>query len=321
MVKVDILAVALFLTLSDVFSLKLLRNVRQNKLSFTEIYAKAKKPKSAYQTAAPSKKEKQSKEDKFDAMTRKFMFTLQGLTKTLPDGSRTILKNINLCFYPGAKIGVVGLNGSGKSSLLRVMAGVDKGFDGTAVPMPGASIGYLPQEPTLEGATVIENINIGVQKAQKLLDHYNELTQKCLEPLPDDKMNQVLEEMTAVQESIEAANLWELDRFKERAMEALRCPPADAPVNVLSGGEKRRVALARLLLENHDLLLLDEPTNHLDTDSVSWLEQYLMNFKGTVVAITHDRYFLENSCSWILELDRGEGIPYEGIPLEDTIER
>lgn len=192
------------------------------------------------------------------------------------------------------------------------MAGVDKAFEGTAVPMPGASVGYLPQEPELEGATVIDNINLGVKKGQDLLDKFSELSVKCGEPMSDDEMAAVMAELEEVQNKIDAGNLWELDRFKQRAMEALRCPPPDAEVKYLSGGERRRVALAKLLLENHDLLLLDEPTNHLDAESVAWLEKYLSDFKGTVVGITHDRYFLENSCSWILELDRGEGLPYEG---------
>lgn len=277
------------------------------------LYGKKDKYKQKDDGGGPSKAERQSKQDKFDAIVRKFMFTINKLTKTLPNGSRTILKNINLCFYPGAKIGIVGANGSGKSSLLKIMAGVDKEYDGTAVPMPGISIGYLPQEPVLEGKTVIENINLGVKKGQALLDRYNELSEKCADPSlsPDDLMK-VMNQLEETTNQIDAGNLWELDRFKERAMNALRCPPSDAKIEYLSGGEKRRVALARLLLENHDLLLLDEPTNHLDAESVAWLEQYLSEFKGTVVAITHDRYFLENSCGWILELDRGEGIPYEG---------
>ena len=238
------------------------------------------------------------------------MFTILKLTKKLPNSDRMVLKNINLCFHPGAKIGVVGLNGSGKSTLLKIMAGVEKEFEGTAVPMPGASIGYLPQEPTLEGKTVIDNINLGVQKSQDLLDQFNELSAKMSEPLEEGEMTKLMDEMASLQDQIDAGNLWELERFKERAMDALRCPPPDAEVDVLSGGERRRVAIARLLLENHDLLLLDEPTNHLDAESVAWLEQYLQEFKGTVVAITHDRYFLENSCGWILELDRGEGNAY-----------
>jgi ATPase subunit of ABC transporter with duplicated ATPase domains len=268
--------------------------------------------KQQYKQSAPTKAEKQGRADAFDALTRKFMFTIQGLTKTLPDSGRVILKNINLCFYPGAKIGVVGMNGSGKSSLLRVMAGVDTGFDGTAVPLPGASIGYLAQEPHLEGPTVMDCINQGVAKGQEVLDRFNELGAKCAEPLEDDEMAAVMAEMAELQDKIDAGDLWEIERMKERAMDALRCPPGDADVNVLSGGERRRVAIAKLLLENHDLLLLDEPTNHLDAESVAWLERFLMEFKGTVVAITHDRYFLDNSCGWILELDRGEGIPHEG---------
>mmetsp|Transcript_4755 Transcript_4755/g.7084 ORF Transcript_4755/g.7084 Transcript_4755/m.7084 type:complete len:629 (-) Transcript_4755:129-2015(-) len=288
-------------------------NSNRKVLLTTELNAKKDKKTSTFnKPAAPTKAEKQGREDKFDAMTRKFMFTIQGLTKTLPDGSRTILKNINLCFFPGAKIGVVGSNGSGKSSLLKVMAGVDKEFTGTAVPMPKASVGYLPQEPHLEGKTVLDNINLGVKKSQDLLDRFTELSLKCSEPLSDVEMSAVMNELEETQNKIDAGNLWELDRFKQRAMDALRCPPADSLVQYLSGGEKRRVAIAKLLLENHDLLLLDEPTNHLDAESVAWLEKYLSDFKGTVVAITHDRYFLENSCSWILELDRGEGMPYEG---------
>jgi len=278
-------------------------------------FGKKDKDKAKYTTKKadpPSKAERQSRDDKFDAMTRKFMFTMTQCSKTVADGSKTVLKNINLCFFPGAKIGVVGSNGSGKSSMLKIMAGLDKSFTGTAVPMPSASVGYLPQEPQLIGETVIDNINLGVEKSQKLLDRFNELSLKCAEPLGDDEMAQVMAELDEVQTKIEAQDLWELDRFKQRAMDALRCPPGDAKVAVLSGGERRRVALARLLLENHDLLLLDEPTNHLDAESVAWLEKYLQDFKGTVVAITHYRYFLENSCSWILEMDRGEGIPYEG---------
>ena len=264
------------------------------------------------QQSGPSKSEKQGKADQFDAMTRKYMYTIQNLNKQLADGSRQILKNINLCFYPGAKIGVVGLNGSGKSSLMKIMAGLDTEFDGVAALQPGASVGYLPQEPDLEGKTVIDNINLGVAKSQALLDRFNELSVKCGEDLSPDEMQSVMDELTEVQNKIDAGNIWEIDRVKQRAMDALRCPPPDADCSVLSGGEKRRVALARLLLENHDLLLLDEPTNHLDAESVAWLEKFLSDFKGTVVAITHDRYFLENSCGWILELDRGEGIPHEG---------
>ena len=279
--------------------------------SNTLLYAKKNKNKKKYDTA-PSKSQQASRADQFNARVNEFMFTIQGLSKTIPDGSREILKKINLCFFPGAKIGVVGLNGSGKSSLLRIMAGVDTSFDGVAVPMPSASVGYLPQEPQLEGTTVMDNINMGVAKGQALLDEFNELSVKCGEPLSDDEMAKVMDDLANLQDKIDAGNLWELDRLKDRAMQALRCPPPDADVSVLSGGERRRVALARLLLENHDLLLLDEPTNHLDCDSIAWLERYLQEFKGTVVAITHDRYFLDKSCGWILELDRGEGVPYEG---------
>lgn len=271
------------------------------RLSFSQTQLWAKKKAGKYTAPPPpTKAEKQSREDRFDAVTRKFMFTIQGLTKTLPDGSRTILKNINLCFYPGAKIGVVGLNGSGKSTLLKVMAGVEKTFEGVAVPMPGASVGYLPQEPTLEGETVMDNVNMGVKKSQDLLDRFNELTVKCGEPLSDEEMDKVMSELTDLQNKIDAGNVWEIDRVKQRAMDALRCPPGDAAVKYLSGGERRRVALARLLLENHDLLLLDEPTNHLDAESVAWLEKYLQDFKGTVVAITHDRYLakdIRQSCT------------------------
>lgn len=214
------------------------------------------------QQSGPTKSEKQGKADQFDALTRQHMFTCSKLSKVLPDG-RNIIKNINLCFFPGAKIGVVGSNGSGKSTLLKIMAGVDKEFAGVAVPMPGASVGYLPQEPTLPGKTVMDNINLGVKKSQDLLDRFTELSAKCAEPLSDDAMNKVMNELSDVQNAIDAGNLWEIDRVKQRAMDALRCPPPDADVGVLSGGEKRRVALAKLLLENHDLLLLDEPTNHL----------------------------------------------------------
>lgn len=290
----------------------------------------------------------------FEEQAKKFMFTMQGLTKTLPDGSRTLLKNINLCFFPGAKIGVVGLNGAGKSTLLKIMAGVDTEFDGTAKPLEGASIGFLPQEPELQGETVIDHMRESLKSGQKLIDQFNELSAKLCEPLDDDEMAAVMDETARVQDAIEAGNLWELERTMERAMTALRCPPNDAVNEVLSGGEKRRVALAGLLVQGHDMLLLDEPTNHLDAASVGWLEQFLAQFKvtgrggalrtrappralrprarpnparltdaarrvraplrvqGTVVAITHDRYFLENTCQWILELDRGEGVPFEG---------
>lgn len=258
--------------------------------------------------------EKQSVQDaRFDAATRQFMFTMVGLSKTLPDKSKNILDNINLSFYPGAKIGVVGLNGSGKSTLLKIMAGVEKEFDGTAKPLPGASVGYLPQEPELEFETVQECIDDAVQSSKAIIEEYNDLSMKLADPdITDEQMTNVMEELEKINDQIEAGDLWELDRVVERAMDSLRLPPGDAKTAVLSGGEKRRVSLCRLLLASHDMLLLDEPTNHLDAESISWLEQFLDQFKGTVVCITHDRYFLENVAQWILELDRGKGIPFEG---------
>ena len=298
---------------SNVFSF--VKNSFRAKLNvnpLTQLFGKKKTKKASYGAPSSSKSQQASRDDRLNARVNEFMFTIQGLSKTIPDGSREILKKINLCFFPGAKIGVVGLNGSGKSSLLRIMAGLDTSFDGVAVPMPGASVGYLAQEPELEGKTVMDNINLGVAKGQAILDEFNDLSVKCGEDLNDDEMQKVMDDLANLQDKIDASNLWELDRMKERAMLALQCPPPDAEIDVLSGGEKRRVALAKLLLENHDLLLLDEPTNHLDCDSIAWLERYLQEFKGTVVAITHDRYFLDKSCGWILELDRGEGVPYEG---------
>mmetsp|Transcript_4771 Transcript_4771/g.7255 ORF Transcript_4771/g.7255 Transcript_4771/m.7255 type:complete len:648 (-) Transcript_4771:1398-3341(-) len=261
----------------------------------------------------PQQEKASVREARFDAATRQYMFTMLGLSKILPDKSKTILKNINLSFYPGAKIGVVGLNGSGKSTLLKIMAGVDSEFDGTARPLPGASIGYLPQEPDLPFETVKECVDEAVKSSQKIIDEYNEMGMKLADPdITDEQMTKVMADMEEINNQIEAGNLWELDRMVERAMDALRLPPGDAKTAVLSGGEKRRVSLCRLLLANHDMLLLDEPTNHLDAESIQWLEQFLADFKGTVVCITHDRYFLENVAGWILELDRGEGIPHEG---------
>jgi len=206
----------------------------------------------------------------------------------------------------------VGLNGAGKSTLLKIMAGVDTEFDGECKPLAGKSIGYLPQEPTLEGATVGESIEKGVAAGRAELDRFESLSAKLCEPMSDEEMEVTMNDLAACQEKIDGGNLWELDRIVERARLALRCPPNDAETEVLSGGEKRRVALARLLLESHDMLLLDEPTNHLDAQSIAWLQTYLADFKGTVVAITHDRYFLEDTCAWILELERGEGKPFEG---------
>ncbi|CAJ1933802.1 unnamed protein product [Cylindrotheca closterium] len=295
------------------------RNIRTPGRSSHALYGKKKKKGGAGGSGGKPRggqqqQEKQSVKDaRFDAATRSFMFTLVGLTKILPDKSKKILDNVNLSFYPGAKIGIVGLNGSGKSTLLKIMAGVDTEFDGTARPLPGASIGYLPQEPVLEFETVQECIDEAVQSSQAILDNYNELSMKLADPdITDDEMTNTLEKIEVLNDQIEAGDLWELERVVNRAMDSLRVPSGDAKTAVLSGGEKRRVALCRLLLQNHDMLLLDEPTNHLDAESIGWLEQFLDQFKGTVVCITHDRYFLNNVAGWILELDRGAGIPHEG---------
>ena len=237
---------------------------------------------------------------------------MKDLRKVVPP-SREILRGIWLSFYPGAKIGVLGANGAGKSSLLRIMAGVDTDFQGEAWPHQGTRIGYLSQEPHLdESKNVKENVDVAVKQTRDLLIKFEEISNKFAEPMSDDEMTKLLDQQAKVQEKIDAANAWELDRKIEIAMDALRLPPADADVTKLSGGEKRRVALCRTLLEEPDMLLLDEPTNHLDAESVAWLERYLAEFPGTVVAVTHDRYFLDNVAGWILELDRGAGIPYEG---------
>lgn len=241
-----------------------------------------------------------------------YIYTMQGVSKVVPP-KREILKNIWLSFYPGAKIGVLGLNGSGKSTLLRIMAGIDKEFTGEAKPLPGTKIGYLPQEPQLDpNKNVRGNVEEGMGEEMIWLHRYNEISMKFAEPMEEAEMTTLLEEQGALQEKIDTANAWELDRKLEIAADALRLPPWDADVTKLSGGEKRRVALCRLLLSKPDMLLLDEPTNHLDAESVAWLEQFLHEFPGTVVAVTHDRYFLDNVAGWILELDRGQGIPYEG---------
>jgi energy-dependent translational throttle protein EttA len=237
---------------------------------------------------------------------------MKDLRKVVPP-SREILRGIWLSFYPGAKIGVLGANGAGKSSLLRIMAGVDQDFQGEAWPHEGTRIGYLSQEPLLDASkNVKENVDVAVKQTRDLLRKFEEISNKFAEPMSDDEMTKLLDQQAKVQEKIDAANAWELDRKIEIAMDALRLPPADADVSKLSGGEKRRVALCRTLLEEPDMLLLDEPTNHLDAESVAWLERYLAEFPGTVVAVTHDRYFLDNVAGWILELDRGAGIPYEG---------
>ena len=237
---------------------------------------------------------------------------MKDLRKVVPP-SREILRGIWLSFYPGAKIGVLGANGAGKSSLLRIMAGVDQDFQGEAWPHEGTRIGYLSQEPQLDSSkNVKDNVEVAVKPTRDLLTKFEEISNKFAEPMSDDEMTKLLDQQASVQEKIDAANAWDLDRKIEIAMDALRLPPADADVNKLSGGEKRRVALCRTLLEEPDMLLLDEPTNHLDAESVAWLERYLAEFPGTVVAVTHDRYFLDNVAGWILELDRGAGIPYEG---------
>ena len=244
-------------------------------------------------------------------MGKQYIFTMRELTKK--HGTKTVLSDIWLSFYPGAKIGVLGRNGSGKSTLLRIMAGIDKDFDGEAKLTDGFTCGYLSQEPQLDPTKdVWGNLQDAVKTRRALLDRYNELSLKCAEPLDDDVMQKVYDEMARVQDQIEATNSWELDREIEIAMEVMNLPPKDADVTKLSGGERRRVALCQLLLERPDMLLLDEPTNHLDAEAVLWLEHFLREYSGTVVAVTHDRYFLDNVAGWILELDRGKGIPWEG---------
>ena len=242
----------------------------------------------------------------------KFIFTMKDLRKVVPP-KREILKGIWLSFYPGAKIGVVGPNGAGKSTVLRIMAGIDQDFQGEAFPMKGIKIGYLPQEPELDPSLNVKgNVEEAVKPQRELLNRYDEINAAFSEPMDADAMQALIDEQAEVQEAIEHQGLWDLDRKIEIAMDALRLPPADAEVTKLSGGEKRRVALCRVLLEEPDMLLLDEPTNHLDAESVAWLEHHLDAFEGTIVAVTHDRYFLDNVAKWILELDRGEGYPYEG---------
>ncbi|MAG34599.1 MAG: energy-dependent translational throttle protein EttA [Deltaproteobacteria bacterium] len=244
-------------------------------------------------------------------MAHEFVYTMNDLRKVI--GDRVILDGITLSFLPGAKIGVLGANGAGKSTLLRIMAGVDEDVMGEARPAKGLKVGYLAQEPELDPAkSVLGNVEEGVGELRALLDQFNELSAKFAEPMEDDEMNALLEKQGKLQDEIDAADAWEIDRTLDVAMEALRCPPGETDVATLSGGEKRRVALCRLLLSKPDMLLLDEPTNHLDAESVAWLERFLQEYPGTVVAITHDRYFLDNVAGWILELDRGRGIPWEG---------
>src|SRR5512142_1774829 len=241
-----------------------------------------------------------------------FIFTMQDVTRVHPPDKK-VLENITLAFYPGAKIGVIGTNGSGKSSLLRIMAGVDTEFFGEARPHPGTKIGYFAQEPELgQAKTVREALEIGVANIRALLDDFEKVNQRLAEPLEPDEMDAVLAQQATLQDQIETADAWNLENTLDTARESLRLPPLDAEIAVLSGGERRRVALACVLLGRPDMLLLDEPTNHLDAESVAWLERFLLEYPGTVIAVTHDRYFLDNVAGWILELDRGRGYPFKG---------
>ena len=238
---------------------------------------------------------------------------MNGVGKTLPNNNKVILKDIYLSFFYGAKIGIIGLNGSGKSTLMKIIAGIETQYRGEVVWSPGYSVGYLEQEPQLDPSkTVVEVIREGMQETMDLLKEYEEVNMKFCEPMSDDEMAALIERQGELTEKIDHCNGWEVDSMLERAMDALNCPPPDASVSTLSGGERRRVALCRLLLRQPDVLLLDEPTNHLDTESIQWLEEHLKQYKGTVIAVTHDRYFLDNVAGWILELDRGEGIPWKG---------
>lgn len=243
----------------------------------------------------------------------KIIFSMNGVGKVLPQNNRVILKDIYLSFFYGAKIGIIGLNGSGKSTLMKIIAGVEKQYQGEVVWAPGYSVGYLEQEPQMEpNKTVLEVVQEGVQEVMDVLKEYEQVNMKFCEPMSDEQMNALIERQGELTEKIEHLGGWEIDAKLERAMDALQCPPSDALVANLSGGERRRVALCRLLLQQPDVLLLDEPTNHLDTESIQWLEEHLRQYKGTVIAVTHDRYFLDNVAGWILELDRGEGIPWKG---------
>ena len=243
----------------------------------------------------------------------KIIFSMNGVGKVLPHNNKVILKDIYLSFFYGAKIGIIGLNGSVKSPLMKIIGGVEKSFRGEGGWAPGYSVGYLEQEPQMDpDKTVIEVVQEGVQEVMDVLNEYNEISLKFMEPMDDDQMNALIERQGELSEKIEHLGGWEIDAKLERAMDALNCPPPDAKISTLSGGERRRVALCRLLLREPDVLLLDEPTNHLDTESIQWLEAHLRQYKGTVIAVTHDRYFLDNVAGWILELDRGEGIPWKG---------
>ena len=260
--------------------------------------------------AALFKIKKQSDRNMAD---EKIIFSMNGVGKVLPNSNKVILKDIYLSFFYGAKIGIIGLNGSGKSTLMKIIAGVEKSYQGEVVWAPGYSVGYLEQEPRMDpDKTVIEVVKEGVQEVADLLKEYEEINMKFAEPMSDDEMNALIERQGELTEKIEHCDGWELDSKLERAMDALQCPPSEARIATLSGGERRRVALCRLLLRQPDVLLLDEPTNHLDTESIQWLEEHLRQYKGTVIAVTHDRYFLDNVAGWILELDRGEGIPWKG---------
>ena len=243
----------------------------------------------------------------------KIIFSMNRVSKVLPHNNKVILKDIYLGFFYGAKIGIIGLNGSGKSTLLKIIAGVDKSYKGEVVWAPGYTVGYLEQEPQMDPEkTVLEVVQEGVQEVMDILAEYNEISAKFMEPMDDDEMNRLIERQGELTEKIDHIGGWEIDSKLERAMDALQCPPPDQKIKELSGGERRRVALCRLLLQEPDVLLLDEPTNHLDTESIQWLEAHLQQYKGTVIAVTHDRYFLDNVAGWILELDRGEGIPWKG---------
>src|SRR5947199_4941460 len=252
-------------------------------------------------------------------MPPQFIYVMKDLRKVVPP-SREILRGIWLSFYPGAKIGVLGANGAGKSSLLRIMAGVDQDFQGEAWPHEGTRIGYLAQEPHLDASkSVRENVDLAVKPIRDLLKKFEDISNKFAEPMSDDEMTKLLDQQAKVQEKIDAINAWDIDRKIEIAMDALRLPPGDADVKKLSGGERRRVALCRTLLEEPDMLLLDEPTNHLDAESVAWLERYLAEFPGTVVAVTHDRYFLDNVAGWILSLTAAPVFPTRGITVRGSI--
>src|SRR5690606_33922828 len=245
-------------------------------------------------------------------MSYQYVYVMKNLSKTYP-GGKQVLNNITLSFLPGAKIAIIGVNGAGKSTLMKIMGGLDTEYTGEAWAADGARVGYLPQEPELDPTKDVRgNVMDGVREVADLIERYNEIAAKMGDPGPDDDFDALMTEMGELQEKIDAVDGWTLDNQLEIAMDALRCPPPDADVTKLSGGEKRRVALCRLLLEKPDLLLLDEPTNHLDAESVAWLEKHLQDYKGTVILVTHDRYFLDNVVSWVLELDRGRGIPFEG---------